>query len=315
MELHIFKTAPAALIFTCGLAWLAQPCAAQQGRTPVQVQQTAARIAKSYPFPARADDLKLGEYWYRLKKIHGGYAKIAYDLDAVRYDSKEKVWTRYNPGIDPKAKSAKNSDWIAYGKNVYAIADGEVSGCWRNFPEIPEEFPRTPGEDGRTFLLRFARLPKSYYNNIPGDGNHLWIEHSDGSRTRYGHFQEGSIPADLCPFPDMLPAPGEKDQTKIPEGSRPKVKRGQYLGRVGSTGNSSNPHLHIQMVKDGDIPIPFQGVSVKGINNNPDAPSDWTRLEGEVLPPGPIAILPNDSEGPQGRSGNSEQAEARSRTK
>ena len=147
------------------------------------------------------------------------------------------------------------------------------------------------------------------------DGNHLWIEHSDGSRTRYGHFQEGSIPADLCPFPDMLPAPGEKDQTKIPEGSRPKVKRGQYLGRVGSTGNSSNPHLHIQMVKDGDIPIPFQGVSVKGINNNPDAPSDWTRLEGEVLPPGPIAILPNDSEGPQGRSGNSEQAEARSRTK
>ena len=158
-------------------------------------------------------------------------------------------------------------------------------------------------------------MHNSGYNNIPGDGNHLWIEHSDGSRTRYGHFQEGSIPADLCPFPDMLPAPGEKDQTKIPEGSRPKVKRGQYLGRVGSTGNSSNPHLHIQMVKDGDIPIPFQGVSVKGINNNPDAPSDWTRLEGEVLPPGPIAILPNDSEGPQGRSGNSEQAEARSRTK
>ena len=296
MRLHTFTSA-AALILTCGLTWLAQPCAAQQGRAAIQAEPTAARIKKSYPFPARADDLKPGEYeyWYRLKKTHGGsYVQHAYDLDAVRYDSKAKVWTRYNPGIDPKAKPAKNSEWIAYGKNVYAIADGEVSGCWRNFPEIPEEFPRRPGEDGRKFLLRFAGLPQSYYNTIPGSGNHLWVEQSDGSRTLYGHFQEGSIPAALCPLSDMLPAPGEKDQTKIPEGSRPKVKRGQYLGRVGSTGNSGNPHLHIQMVeKDSDILIPFHGVSVKGINNNSETPADWTGLEGEVLPPGPIAILPD----------------------
>ncbi len=94
----------------------------------------------------------------------------------------------------------------------------------------------------------------------------------------------------------MLPAPGEKDQTKIPEGSRPKVKRGQYLGRVGNTGNSSNPHLHIRMEKDGDVPLPFHGGFVKGINNT-DAPTNWTRLEGEVLLSGPIAILLDDSEG------------------
>ena len=80
----------------------------------------------------------------------------------------------------------------------------------------------------------------------------------------YGHFQPESIPTALCPFSETLPAPGENDQTKIPEGRRPKIKRGQHLGRVGSTGNSGNPHLHIQMGRDGDKPLRFHGTSVKG---------------------------------------------------
>ena len=262
---------------------------------------------KELPFPARAEDLKPGEYWYRLKKTHGGsYVKNAYDLDAVRYDSKERVWTRYNPGVDPKAnwRETKPSDWVVYGKRVYAIADGEVSGCWRNFPYFPKDL-RTPGEDVKISLLRWAGAPESYFTesyikskSMPGAGNHVWVEQSDGSRTLYGHFQQGTVPAAVCPFSETLPPPGE-GQTEIPEGSRPKVKRGQHLGRVGTTGNSGNPHLHIQMVeKDAEILIPFHGVSVKGINNNSDAPADWTRLEGDVLPPGPIAILPSDSEVP-----------------
>ena len=302
------STKAVALPLTLALTWVVPPGAAQKGDRP---GQTTPGVERSYPFPARADDLNPGEYWYRLKKAHrADRAKLAYDLDAVRYDSKERVWTRYRPGVDPKAESVKNSDWIVYGKRVYAIADGEVSGCWRNQPENP-----TPGSTDRTAFLRFVGLPDSYFDAIPGAGNHLWVEHVDGSRALYGHFQPGTIPAALCPFSDTLPAPGDKDQTKLPEGRRPNVKRGQYLGRVGSTGNSGNPHLHIQIGTDGDMPLRFHGVSVKGIDGNPDGPSDWTRLKGEVLPPGPIAILPNDSEGPPGSFGNSESAEARSRTK
>ena len=284
---------------TCGLTWLAQPAVAQLQQAPVGGQPTAAGMGKSYPFPARADDLKPDEYWYRDKKIHRtGSAKLAYDLDAVRYDSKEKVWTRYNRGIDPTAKrqDTKNSDWITYGKKVYALADGEVSGCWRNFPENP-----TLGAANRTVILKLASAPESYFSEsylktmTMGGGNHLYVEQSDGYRTLYAHFRPGTIPAALCPFSDTLtpPPPGGYHSTKLPEGSRPKVKRGQYLGRVGNSGNSGNPHLHIEIEKDGDMTLPFHGVSVKGINNNPDAPSDWTRLEGEVLPPGPIAILPD----------------------
>ena len=88
MTLHTFTPA-AALILTCGLTWLAQPCAAQRGSAPVRAQPTTARMATSYPFPARADELKPGEYWYRLKKTHGAGWKLGYDLDAIRHDSME----------------------------------------------------------------------------------------------------------------------------------------------------------------------------------------------------------------------------------
>ncbi len=109
MTFHVFTTASAALISIYSLSWLAQPCAAQQQRAPVAVQPTAAGIMQSYSFPARAEDLKPGEYWYRLKKTHGGsYVKNAYDLDAVRYDSHEGVWTRYNPGCRSKRRLAGN---------------------------------------------------------------------------------------------------------------------------------------------------------------------------------------------------------------
>ncbi len=309
MTFHPFTRSAVWMILTLALAWLRPPCAAQ---TEEASDHKTPGGERSYPFPARQDDLNPGEYWYRLKKAHrADIAELAYDLDAIRYDSKENVWTRYNPGVDSNAKvrDTEHSDWIVYGKKVYAIADGEVSGCWRNQPEGP-----AVGSTDRTAYLRFVGLPQSYFDFIPGAGNHLWVEHDDGSRALYGHFQPESIPTALRPFSETLPAPGENDQTKIPEGRRPKIKRGQHLGRVGSTGNSGNPHLHIQMGRDGDKPLRFHGTSVKGINNNPDAPSDWTRIEGEVLPPGPIAILPNSSEVPQGSSGNSEQSETRSRT-
>ncbi len=54
-------------------------------------------------------------------------------------------------------------------------------------------------------------------------GESIWIQHADGFRTIYAHMQVG---------------------TRIPTGP---VARGQYIGRVGSTGNSSGPHLHIEL--------------------------------------------------------------------
>ncbi len=54
-------------------------------------------------------------------------------------------------------------------------------------------------------------------------GESVWIQHADGYRTIYAHMTPG---------------------TRVGTGP---VKRGDYIGRVGNTGNSYGPHLHIEL--------------------------------------------------------------------
>ena len=276
-----------AVIFSLASTGLFSPLVAQKRLAAVRIpSKTLKEVATGFPFPARADDLKSGEYWYRGKKTHGtGIQKLGYDLGAVRFDGQAKTWAQYVKGVAPgtKRSDTKNSDWIIYGKRVYAMADGEVSGCWRNSPENP------PGD------LHPGR--KSDPKTIPGGGNMLWVTQADGSRSLYAHFQPGTIPQALCPHNATFLTPGKSGETNIAEGSRPKVKQGQYLGKAGNAGNSTNPHLHIHRENDGkSASLPFHGAMVKGINNA-DAEPKWARLRNQPLPPGPIAILPNYKKG------------------
>lgn len=71
-------------------------------------------------------------------------------------------------------------------------------------------------KDGTVILTQ--RLTTSY-------GNYVMINHHDGTITLYAHGQEGSI----C----------------VSEGQE--VKQGQQIMRVGSTGNSTGPHLHFEV--------------------------------------------------------------------
>ena len=83
-----------------------------------------------------------------------------------------------------------------------------------------------------------------------GVWNAVFIEHADGSVAWYGHLKTGSL-------------------THKNVGDT--VARGEFLGVVGSSGNSSGPHLHLEVYDaDGNLNEPFEGPS-----NQMNAQSWW----------------------------------------
>jgi len=61
-----------------------------------------------------------------------------------------------------------------------------------------------------------------------GYGNHIVLDHGYGYQTLYGHLSRYAV------------RPGQK------------VKRGEIIGYVGSTGTSTAPHLHYEVMKGGE---------------------------------------------------------------
>ena len=75
-----------------------------------------------------------------------------------------------------------------------------------------------------------------------GYGNYLDIDHGNGLVTRYAHLSE----------------------INIQEGDE--VSEGQQIGRVGSTGHSTGPHLHFEIIKDGAEVDPYYWIYPVVIN-------------------------------------------------
>jgi len=69
-------------------------------------------------------------------------------------------------------------------------------------------------------------------------GNMILIDHGDGVKTRYDQLMSGSVTV----------AQGEQ------------VSAGQPIARVGSTGNSTGPHLHFEVIVNGDTQNPLNYV-------------------------------------------------------
>lgn len=94
-------------------------------------------------------------------------------------------------------------------------------------------------------------------------GNHMVLEAADGTYALYAHVQRGSF--------------------TVREGDR--VRAGQVLARCGNTGNSTEPHVHFQLM-DGPDPDTARGV-----------PFTWTGIgvprNGEVFDvPEPVPASP-----------------------
>lgn len=107
-------------------------------------------------------------------------------------------------------KGSSNEDWSGYGRDVLAIADGTVVEMQDGQPDHPPLAPVS---------LTPATLQAS-------GGNFVLIETVGGLFVFYAHLQEGTV--------------------SVRRGDR--VRRGQALGRVGNSGSSNAPHLHLHVM-------------------------------------------------------------------
>ncbi|WP_369197570.1 M23 family metallopeptidase [Streptomyces djakartensis] len=143
-------------------------------------------------------------------------------------------------------------DFPAYGAPVLAVADATVV---RVSDGQRDRLSRTslPG-------LLYLMLVEGSVRELTGTGrilgNHVVLDLGNGTFAAYAHLQRGSL--------------------TVREGDR--VRAGQSLARCGNSGNSSEPHLHFQLMDGPDpdaargVPFTWQGVGVPRDGETFEAP-------------------------------------------
>ncbi|HQQ95500.1 MAG TPA: M23 family metallopeptidase [Bacteroidia bacterium] len=117
--------------------------------------------------------------------------------------------------------------------NQNDLAHAVTSGFgWRTHP-IYKTFEFHPGmdfsaEQGTPIYTTGDGVVERADNLAQGYGNHVVINHDFGYHTLYGHMSRMAV--------------------KVGQ----KVKRGQLIGYVGSTGLSTAPHLHYEVIRNGN---------------------------------------------------------------
>lgn len=139
-----------------------------------------------------------------------------------------------------RGDGTKFEDFYAYGADILAAADGKVVFVKGDVVEDATTL-RQPGESFEVFAERVGayqmQLVASDINAI--GGNHVIIDHSNGEFSVYAHLKPGSLTVKVGDV----------------------VKAGQMIGKLGSSGNSTEPHLHFQ-VCDGAAPLACAGIPV-----------------------------------------------------
>lgn len=117
-------------------------------------------------------------------------------------------------------------DHYSWNQPVYAAAGGKVAAVTYDLPDLPPGAiadPRMFRDDPRRTL-----------------GNAVAISHGNGEFTYYACLQQASL--------------------EVNEGQL--IKRGARLGRIGNSGHSAGPHLHIHLA-EGPNPFFDQGLPIK----------------------------------------------------
>ena len=151
-------------------------------------------------------------------------------------------------GLSHKSDGVRFDDYYAYGADVLAAADGHVISAANDQPEDPSAMQR-PNETQEAY---FARLQKEQGERLAKGltaitGNYVMIDHGKNEYSLYAHLQPGSV--------------------RVHVGAQ--VKTGDVIGKLGSSGNSTEPHLHFHVCDKPDplmcagIPVNFSNVTIQ----------------------------------------------------
>lgn len=143
-----------------------------------------------------------------------------------------------------------------YGKPVMAVADGRAVVARDGLADqIPNTVPVVDVADA--------------------DGNHVIQDIGNGAYVLYAHMKPGSVEARV--------KPGQM------------LRKGQVIGLVGNTGNTTEPHLHLHVDNQpsgllaNGIPYVFERLKITGVDEAGTADFDRGAAEGT-----PLAITPVD---------------------
>jgi murein DD-endopeptidase MepM/ murein hydrolase activator NlpD len=151
-------------------------------------------------------------------------------------------------GLSHKGDGTRFEDYYAYGADILAACDGTVVETVNDQPEDPTAMQR-PDESQEAY---FARLQKEQTGRLAKGmtavtGNYVLIDHGKSEYSFYAHLQPGSV--------------------RVHKGDR--VKAGDVIGKLGSSGNSTEPHLHFHVCDSNDplmsagIPVNFSNVTIQ----------------------------------------------------
>jgi murein DD-endopeptidase len=141
-------------------------------------------------------------YHRRARMVGNGTVYFAqrFAIDYVKVSADGRTYAG-----DPK----KNGNYLCYGADVIAVADGKVVAAKDGIPE------NTPDPTARAVEMTMDTA----------GGNFVALDIGYHRYALYGHLIPGSL--------------------KVKVGDT--VRRGQVLGRLGNSGNSTEPHLHFQI--------------------------------------------------------------------
>ncbi len=155
------------------------------------------------------------------------------------------------------------TDYVTYGQPIRAVADGVVVAA-RNDREDNSAMLRQPGEAFDAYMQRVMQMQQGIIMQggfEAAAGNYALIRHANGEHSLYAHLKHGSVRVN----------PGDN------------VTAGAQIAEAGSSGNSTEPHLHFQLIDGPDLnaarglPIIFS-----------DLRPEWVSIAGRHLRSGDV---------------------------